>query len=255
MVNGMEKICNYCGEAIKNHFCRNCGYNKISDIYDSLEDFVFRKPSAVSYEKIKYKNAIDKIACYMRILKDLFYEIQIKSFIDLGCGPNKFVKILKQKYPEITAIGYDKYLTDKDVKIFDFENEILPFKDKNIDIVLASHLLEHVENIHFVLDEAFRIGKRVIIILPNCVNFFSLTKTLLGKKMGNLVGLPLIKPMDRHKWFFSSNQSDILMGYYAAKFNYNYKIIYCAHQRSPKLFTRVNPNLFSEEIFYIFEKR
>ncbi|HJO91783.1 MAG TPA: methionine biosynthesis protein MetW [Victivallales bacterium] len=251
----MEKICNYCGEPIYNQVCYNCGYNKIPEFYDSLEDYYFRKPSVVSYEKVRYKNAIDKIDCYMDILKDFFIKNEIKSFIDLGCGPNEFVKILKQKYSGINAIGYDQYLTEKDVKIFDFENEILPIQNKSIDVVLSSHLLEHVEDIHFILDEAFRIGKKVIIVLPNCINFFSLIKALLGKKMGNLVGLPLIKPKDRHKWFFSSNQSDILMGYYASKFNYEYKIIYCAHQRCPKLFTRINPNLFSEEIFYIFEKR
>jgi ubiquinone/menaquinone biosynthesis C-methylase UbiE len=42
----------------------------------------------------------------------------------------------------------------------------LPFKDKEFDYIIASHVVEHVEDISYFLNELSRVGKRGYIEVP-----------------------------------------------------------------------------------------
>ncbi|GAF81752.1 unnamed protein product, partial [marine sediment metagenome] len=100
--------------------------------------------------------------------------------------------------------------------------------------------------------EAFRVGKKILIGLPNCIHFFSLVKAFFGKEMGSLLGMPPIRPQDRHKWFFTAKQADVLMGYYAAKYSRRYEVYYFTHPKAITILNRLNPNLFCHEMLYVF---
>lgn len=52
----------------------------------------------------------------------------------------------------------EKLVTDK--KVVFYKGDVFPFKDKEFDYVICSHVLEHVENVPLFLSEVFRVAKR-----------------------------------------------------------------------------------------------
>ena len=82
------------------------------------------------------------------------------NVLDIGCGygANKFANVvcdvqdLSEHYPKKTFIK----LTEKK----------LPFKDKEFDFVIASHVMEHVDDIEFFISELERVSKQGYIELP-----------------------------------------------------------------------------------------
>jgi len=92
------------------------------------------------------------------------------------------------------------------------EQERIPFPDDSYDCVLCLDVLEHVENIHDVFDELCRVARRhVIVSLPSpYAQFFRLLRTGDYKPGEPLkfYGLPVERPPDRHKWFFSVEEAE-----------------------------------------------
>jgi len=93
--------------------------------------------------------------------------------------------------------------------------------NNSFDCVLCLDVLEHVENIHEVFDEICRVANRhAIISLPNAyAEFWQMLR--LGDYSHNaslkFYGLPLERPIDRHKWFFSYEEAEKFVIYRAAK--------------------------------------
>lgn len=76
---------------------------------------------------------------------------------------------------------------------------------------VALDTLEHLDNFHEVFEELIRVSKKYIIIsLPNCFDVFF--KIFFNKRTNDVnqngfynkfYGIPINKPIDRHKWFFT----------------------------------------------------
>lgn len=83
----------------------------------------------------------------------------------------------------------------------------LPFEDGAFDAVVCSDVLEHLEDLHLVFDELVRVSRRwLLVTLPN--NWNSARQRLQrGKGAIAHYGLPLEKPVDRHRWFFSFSEA------------------------------------------------
>ncbi len=81
-------------------------------------------------------------------------------------------------------------------------NKKLPFKDKEFDYVILSHVLEHVPNLLQFKDELVRIGKSGYIELPT-------------KFYDNLV-FGSDEPILGHKWWFEYDDKDKIL-YYTKK--------------------------------------
>ena len=81
--------------------------------------------------------------------------------LDIGCGytANKNASIIA----DIIDLSYF-YEGKKFVLI---KQKILPFKDKEFDFVIASHVIEHVEDFEFFLSEIERITDKGYIELPS----------------------------------------------------------------------------------------
>ena len=54
----------------------------------------------------------------------------------------------------------------KDKSFVKITEKKLPFKDKEFDFVIASHVAEHVEDISYFLNELSRVGKKGYIEVP-----------------------------------------------------------------------------------------
>lgn len=118
--------------------------------------------------------------------------------LDVGCD----AAVLRE------FVGADRYTgidisEAADIRCNLMEADRLPFEDGAFDVVTCTDVLEHLENLHAIFDELIRVSSRhVLISLPN--NWNSGRRQLRRGKGGIAhYGLPVEKPVDRHRWFFS----------------------------------------------------
>ncbi len=82
------------------------------------------------------------------------------KILDIGCGygANKFANTI------CDVQDLSKFYKDRN--FIKLENKQLPFKDNEFDFVIASHVLEHVEDFKFFINELERVSKKGYIELP-----------------------------------------------------------------------------------------
>lgn len=90
----------------------------------------------------------------------------IKSILDIGCGDGRFTNRLKGFE---NVIGFDRSKTGLKKLVFLKilgNSDKIPIKDKTIDLVIATELLEHLDDYIFnnTISEIERITKRYILI-------------------------------------------------------------------------------------------
>lgn len=110
------------------------------------------------------------------------------KILDIGCG--------YRPHKKATVIADIKDFSNfyKNKKFIQIKQKNLPFKDKEFDFVIASHVIEHIEDFEFFLKELERISNRGYIELP----------TRLGD---NLV----FENKKDHIWWFNYDDSNNLI--------------------------------------------
>ena len=83
------------------------------------------------------------------------------KILDIGCGYGA------NKYATTVSDILDLAEFYKDKSFVKITEKKLPFKDKEFDFVIASHVIEHIEDISYFLNELSRIGKRGYIEVPS----------------------------------------------------------------------------------------
>ena len=76
------------------------------------------------------------------------------SVLDVGCG------YTANKYANVICDTQDLKSFYKDKKFIQLNQKKLPFKDKEFDFVIASHVLEHVSDPIFFLSEIQRVSSK-----------------------------------------------------------------------------------------------
>ena len=82
------------------------------------------------------------------------------NVLDIGCGYGA------NKYATTVCDILDLADHYKDKSFVKIDGKKLPFKDKEFDFVIASHVVEHVEDVSYFLNELSRIGKKGYIEVP-----------------------------------------------------------------------------------------
>jgi|SaaInlStandDraft_4_1057021.scaffolds.fasta_scaffold45892_2 SAM-dependent methyltransferase len=166
-----------------------------------------------------------------KFVAEFFKDYIGNKVVNIGGGGKKHLKQYLKKDTEYYEIDIDG---NPDFKL-NLENDLpLKFKDNEFDTVVCTEVLEHLDNFHEVFEELLRIGKTVIISLPNpindAINYYTNTlykgnkedvayRNEYGKHM-KYYGLPFKKPMDRHKWFFSITESEDFFKHYEKQGKY-----------------------------------
>ena len=83
------------------------------------------------------------------------------KILDIGCGYRA------NKYASVIADVLDLSDFYKEKRFIKINEKKLPFKDKEFDFVLASHVIEHVEDFEFFAKELERISTKGYIELPS----------------------------------------------------------------------------------------
>ena len=81
--------------------------------------------------------------------------------LDIGCG--------YRAHPSASVIADVQDLSSyyKEKKFIKINEKRLPFKDKEFDFIIASHVIEHVEDFEFFIKELGRISSKGYIELPS----------------------------------------------------------------------------------------
>ena len=97
----------------------------------------------------------------LKYINKLIKENPKWKILDIGCG--------YRAHPDATIIAdvqdLSKYYKEK--KFIKINEKKLPFKDKEFDFVIASHVIEHVEDFEYFISELERISSRGYIELPS----------------------------------------------------------------------------------------
>jgi methionine biosynthesis protein MetW len=115
------------------------------------------------------------------------------NILDIGCGDGSNLKILKQQYKNSKLYGVTLSEREKEIclksgiecLIFDIESGIRePFFNEKFDLIILSHVLEHLINPALVLRNLVQIlnnGGEILIGVPNTLNYQQRIKFLTGK--------------------------------------------------------------------------
>lgn len=137
-----------------------------------------------------------------QFVADTFSKYLNDNVLDVGC----YEAPLREILPHAAYTGID--ISGKPDITLDLEKiDCLPFVDHSFSCVLCIDVLEHIDNLHTIFNELVRVSQHYIIIsLPNCWHG---ARIRVGKGQGSIMhyGLPVVKPLDRHKWFFSFTEA------------------------------------------------
>ena len=146
-----------------------------------------------------------------------YQPILVGNILDVGADQCYLKEHLGNK---VNYIGIGLSSDKLDLKI-DLEKQPLPYKNNSFDVVLCCDVLEHLDNIHEMFDELCRVSNHYVIIsLPNPHSvFWGYLKHGDYKEYQHMkfYGLPLEKPEDRHRWFFSTEEAENFIRYRANK--------------------------------------
>ena len=94
-------------------------------------------------------------------LNSIIKENQKWKVLDVGCG--------YRAHPKASVIADVQDLSNyyKERKFIKINEKRFPFKDKEFDFVIASHVIEHVEDFEFFIKELERVSSKGYIELPS----------------------------------------------------------------------------------------
>jgi ubiquinone/menaquinone biosynthesis C-methylase UbiE len=136
------------------------GPQEYADFYKGL--------NSISRSRLTDNNA----KCVAQILAD---SDGADSVADIGCGHGHVLRELRAKLPEARLAGVD-LLDDVADPAFEYhrgEAHNLPFRDSEFDVVLCTHVIEHVMSPEDVIRELTRVARKmVIVVAPKQRPFF-----------------------------------------------------------------------------------
>ncbi len=115
------------------------------------------------------------------VLKILEKNQNTWQILDIGCNRDAV------QYAQTAADVQDLTSFYKNKKFVLVKGKDLPFKDNEFDFVFASHVIEHVEDVSYFIEELQRISKKGYIELPSMLE----DNIILSEN--NIID---------HKWFF-----------------------------------------------------
>ncbi len=178
--------------------------------------------------------------------------------LDLGCGNGSLgIILIKQKDCEVHGIDVSKSGVESALKkgvhaVVGDMDEGLEFPDCSFDYVVINVTLQMVYRPGFVLGEALRVGKKVIVSFPNFAHWAARLELLLLGRMPR-------KPLYGYRWhntkhihLFSYNDFCDYLEEINAKITK--KVFFGYDSEHESFMAGIFPNLFSMEAILMIEK-
>jgi methionine biosynthesis protein MetW len=174
--------------------------------------------------------------------------------LDLGCGTGELMLYLAQtKNAKVQGIELDEDAIYKcvakglSVSHSDIDSGLSGYPDKSFDYCVLNQSLQQMKKIEYAINEALRVGKKVIIGFPNFAHFRArlmlffkgmapITKSL-PYRWNDTPNLRFLSIKD-FRWFCSQRGIKVLKEYYLTS----------------KRILKVLPNLFAFNVIFVITK-
>lgn len=154
-------------------------------------------------------------------ISKMFPEVLSGGYLDVGADQQYVKPVIENSGGSYFSMGRG---TEMDYDL-DLEGVPLPLESESVRTVACLDVLEHLESIHFTVDELFRVAERYVLIsLPNPVDsFFAYLKNgrYSDSESIKFYGLPLEPPADRHRWFFTADDAERFLNAAAKRNGFN----------------------------------
>lgn len=156
------------------------------NILDQYRDYY----GSLQLKEWRRLGAIDKVDN----IQELVSGITAAAAIDIGCGDGAVIAEMAERGVAARYVGVDisasaiemasvRHAPGADFRVFD--GEVVPFPDKAFDIAILSHVVEHLEDPRALLQEARRVGKRVLVEVP-CEHTLRLSRDYHPTPVGHI---------------------------------------------------------------------
>lgn len=169
--------------------------------------------SAIDQQATEYDSREER----HRFLAERFGRYLGGSVLNIGGGGEKHLLRFTspREYLELDIAGNPDLRIDLDAEY------PWPIEDGRFDAVLCTEVLEHLNELHRAFSELVRITNRYLVIsvpnaLPSVYGYVTRRPVVVDDgtpsgvgfgKFAKFYGLPLDRPEDRHRWFFSYSEA------------------------------------------------
>jgi methionine biosynthesis protein MetW len=130
---------------------------------------------------------------------------QASSVLDLGCGTGDLLDLLtKEKSARGQGIEIDEQAiyacVAKGLSVFhgDVDSGLAEYQDKSFDYVILNQSMQQIRHVDTVLTDALRVGKQVIVGIPNFAYYKARLQLFFGGRAPVTGGLP-------YQWYETPN--------------------------------------------------
>jgi methionine biosynthesis protein MetW len=127
------------------------------------------------------------------------------SLLDLGCGDGELLsRLINEKQVHAQGIEFSEpaihHCVAKGLSVFqeDIDTGLSEYPDKSFDYVILNQTFQQVKKPDFVLREALRVGKKVIVGFPNFVHITARLQIFLKGRVPVTNSLP-------YEWYDTPN--------------------------------------------------
>jgi len=138
-----------------------------------------------------------------RVICDLVKEGS--RVLDLGCGNGNLMKLLEDE-KNATTQGIELSeeaiykCVEKGLSVFhgDIDGGLIEYPDQSFDYVILNQSMQEIKNAGYVINEALRVGKKVVIGFPNFANLQGRSRMFFRGKTPITKALP-------YRWYDTPN--------------------------------------------------
>jgi ubiquinone/menaquinone biosynthesis C-methylase UbiE len=140
----------------------------------SLQEIVQHFNEAAADEE-HFPSTIDPRIYHVQLILEYFGDLNGKRVLDVGCGKGRFARVLAERYPQASIVGFDLAEAmlrhvPAGVSACAGSMTALPFPSGAFDCLYATESLEHAVQINAAVGEMCRVvrpGGRMVIIDKN----------------------------------------------------------------------------------------
>jgi methionine biosynthesis protein MetW len=147
--------------------------------------------------------ALDDVRQDLQVIVDMVEEGA--SVLDLGCGNGDLLELLESvKHADGRGIEIDEQsiyrCVEKGLSVFhdDIDTGLSEYGDKAFDFVVLNQTLQQIKHLESALNDALRVGRRVIVGLPNFAHINTRKQIFFGGRAPVTPALP-------YQWYSTPN--------------------------------------------------
>jgi len=174
--------------------------------------------------------------------------------LDLGCGSGDLLYLLaKEKDAKVQGIEIDDSAiykcVEKGLSVFhgDIDSGLSDYPDQSFDYVVLNQSMQQVKKVDFVLDEALRVGRKVIVGFPNFTS-------IRARLMFFFRGKAPITPSLPYRWYDTPNLHFLSISDFQDFCRQKKIRILSAHYLGKRRLVKAWPNLLGLNAIFVIAK-